>query len=103
MDQNTPIILDKENIPPDAHEDHSHVGIAETTIRDSALSVVTGKDDPGILRAYCELVSFFYSTNKTFFINDKKYMPQPHKRHQLTLIMLRGKKGTGNNGSEELR
>jgi len=103
MDQNTPIILDKENIPPDAHGDHSHVGIAETAIRDSALSAVTGKDDPGILRVYCELVSFFYSTNKTFFINDKKYMPQPHKRHQLTLLMLRGKKGTGNNRSEELR
>jgi hypothetical protein len=68
IDQNTPIILDKENIPPDAHGDHSHVGIAETTIRDSALSIVTGKDDPGILRAYCELVSCFYSTNKTFFI-----------------------------------
>jgi len=103
MDQNTPIILDKENIPLDAHGDHSHVGIAETTIRDSALSVVTGKDDPGILRAYCELVSFFYSTNKSFFINDKKYMPQAQKRHLLTLLMLRGKKGTGNNGSEELR
>jgi len=77
MDQNTPIILDKENIPPDAHGDHSHVGIAETTIRDSALSVVTGKDDPGILRAYCELVSFFYSTNKTFFINDKNICLSP--------------------------
>jgi len=49
MDQNTPIILDKENIPPDAHGDHSHVGIAEMTIRDSALFVVTDKDDPGIL------------------------------------------------------
>jgi hypothetical protein len=91
--------LDKENIPPDAHGDHSHVGIAEMTIRDSALSIVTG-----ILRAYCELVSCFYSTNKTFFYKmTKKNMPQPHKQHLLTLLMLRGKKGTGNNGSEELR
>jgi len=48
MDQNTPIILDKENIPPGEHGNHSHVGIGTATISSSALSVVTGKDDPGI-------------------------------------------------------
>ena len=48
MDQNMPIILDNKNIPPDAHGNHSHVGIGTATISSSALSVVTGKDDPGI-------------------------------------------------------
>jgi hypothetical protein len=47
MDQNTPIILDKENIPPDAHGKHSHDCIGTSTANDSALTVATGKDHPG--------------------------------------------------------
>jgi alpha-acetolactate decarboxylase len=38
-----PIILDKKNIPIDAHGKHSHVGIGTATTTDSALSVVNGK------------------------------------------------------------
>lgn len=33
-DQNSPIILDKENIQLDAYGDHSHVGIGTATITD---------------------------------------------------------------------
>jgi hypothetical protein len=43
MDQNTPIILDKENIPPDAHRNESHVGIGTKTTTGDALSVANGK------------------------------------------------------------
>ena len=38
IDQNSPIILDKENIQPTAHGNHSHGGIG------TALSVASGKD-----------------------------------------------------------
>ena len=47
MDQITPIILDNENIPLDAHGNHNHVGIGTTTTTDSALSVANGKDHLG--------------------------------------------------------
>ena len=47
MDQNTPIILDKKNIPPLAHGNHSHDCIGTSTTNDSALTVATGKDHPG--------------------------------------------------------
>ena len=44
MDQITLIILDKENIPPDAHGNHGHAGIGTaTTSSGSALSVANGK------------------------------------------------------------
>jgi hypothetical protein len=44
MDQNWPIILDKENIQPNAHGNHNHVGIGTATTTDSALSVASDKD-----------------------------------------------------------
>jgi hypothetical protein len=47
MDQNTQIVLDKENIPPDAHEKHSHDCIGTSRTNDSALTVDSGKDYPG--------------------------------------------------------
>jgi hypothetical protein len=42
MDQITPIILDKENIPPDAHGNHSHVGIGTATSGESSHEVHWG-------------------------------------------------------------
>ena len=47
MDKNTPIILDKENIPPDAHGNHIHVDIGAATTSSSALSVANGLDHLG--------------------------------------------------------
>ena len=38
MDQIMPIILDKENIPPDVLEDHIHVAIGNVTIDSCILS-----------------------------------------------------------------
>jgi len=43
IDQNTSIILDKENIPSDAHGDQSHVGISTATTTGGALSASSGK------------------------------------------------------------
>jgi hypothetical protein len=39
MDQITPIIRDKENIPPDAHGNHIHGSIGTSTTPGSALSM----------------------------------------------------------------
>lgn len=44
IDQNSPIILDKENIQPTAHGNHSHGGIGTSTAIGTALSVASGKD-----------------------------------------------------------
>jgi hypothetical protein len=38
MEQNMPIILDKENISSDAHGDQSHVGTDTTTTTGGALA-----------------------------------------------------------------
>jgi hypothetical protein len=43
MDQSSPIILDKENIQPNAHGNHIHVGIGTATTTGSALSMASGK------------------------------------------------------------
>jgi hypothetical protein len=53
MDQNTPIILDKENIPPYAHGNQSHVGVGTTTTTGSTLSMANSK---GLL-LYCAKIT----------------------------------------------
>jgi hypothetical protein len=95
MDQNSPIILDKENIQPNAHGKHSHVGIGTATTTCSALSVASGKDQ--ITSCLFQRVTLFYNlycnnimtglTNETLQI----------------FLTLRWTEGTRNNGKEELR
>ncbi|CAD6254280.1 unnamed protein product [Miscanthus lutarioriparius] len=47
IDQNSPIILDKENIQPTAHGNHSHGGIGTSTTIGTALSVASDAMDGG--------------------------------------------------------
>jgi hypothetical protein len=90
-----PIILDKENIQPNAHGNHSHVGIGTPTTTGSALSVASGKDQ--LTSCLFQRVTLFYN----LYCNN--IMTSLTNEALQIFLTLQWTKGTRNNGKEELR